>query len=163
MMSSNRGLWLLVIALFVVIVVLLVVLVFMPGRAPTPASVATSTTSAPIPTTTAPAPLSARVSVSSPKENAIVGSVFDVVGQAPGNWFFEAQFPIQVRDAQENVIGRATGSAQGDWMTEKLVAFKATLHVDESYHGPATLILMKDNPSGLPENDDSVEVPIVIN
>jgi len=30
------------------------------------------------------------------------------------------------------------------------------------YTGPATLILIRDNPSGLPEHDDSLPIPIVI-
>lgn len=157
-------LWLfLVIILFIVIVVLSWVLFTTPRNALNPLPVATSTVAEP--TThpgTPPEPLSAHVSMTSPQSGANVGHTFDIAGQAPGQWFFEAQFPIQVRDPQDNIVGRATGSAQGDWMTEKLVAFKAMMRIDDAYHGPATLILMKDNPSGLPENDDSVTIPIVV-
>lgn len=160
---SSKFLGILVVVLFIIILAMLALLIILPGRsAPSPAPAAT-TTPAVSHTPPAPAqPLSARVLVSSPRENATVGQTFSVEGKAPGSWFFEAQFPMQVRDAQDNVIGRATGSAQGEWQTEKLVTFKATMHIDESYHGPATLILMKDNPSGLPENDDSVTVSIVV-
>jgi len=41
------------------------------------------------------------------------------------------------------------------------VPFTAQVTV-EDYSGPATLVLLKDNPSGLPENDDSVSFSVVI-
>ena len=160
-MMRGVRLWWMIIFLLLAIIIVLAWLLFSTPAPSAPAPVATSTpaqTTAPTP----PEPLSARVRITSPKENAPVSHDFDVEGRAPGSWFFEAQFPIQVRDGEDNVLGRATGSAQGDWQTSNLVAFKATMHIDGSYHGPATLILMKDNPSGLPENDDSVEIPIVI-
>ncbi len=88
--------------------------------------------------------------------------MFDVVGQAPGNWYFEASFPVQVRDEEGNVVGRAVAQAQGDWMTTGAVPFTASVTIDAAYHGAANLILLKDNPSGLPEHDDAVEISIVI-
>ncbi len=84
-----------------------------------------------------------------------------MTGEAPGNWFFEASFPIQVRDKGNNKVGQTTGQAQSDWMTTELVPFTAEITVT-GYSGPATLVLLKDNPSGLPENEDSVSIPIVI-
>ena len=122
-------------------------------------SVAT-TTPIPTPTETTP-PLSSKVVVTTPKNGAVVSSTFAVEGQAPGPWYFEASFPIQVRDAGGNVLATTPAQAQGEWMTEALVPFKATLTI-KNYSGPATLILLKDNPSGLPENDDAVSFPIVI-
>jgi hypothetical protein len=49
-------------------------------------------------------------------------------------------------------------------MTEDFVPFKATLNftVDKNiYSRNGALILKKDNPSGLPEYDDALEIPIV--
>ncbi len=108
------------------------------------------------------APLSSQVFVTSPQENAHVGHSFTVAGLAPGPWFFEAQFPIMVRAADGTTIGHATGKAQGEWMTDKQVTFTSIMQLDATYHGAATLVLLKDNPSGLPENDDSVEIPIIV-
>lgn len=125
-------------------------------QVPTP----TPTTSTPEPTLTEP--LSARVSVTQPVSGAEVGGSFTVSGKAPGNWYFEASFPIQVRDAQGNVIARTHATAQSDWMTTELVAFTATVHIEGGYKGPADLILLRDNPSGLPEHDDSTTIPIII-
>jgi len=107
-------------------------------------------------------PLSAHVSITEPVSGGTVGDAFTVSGKAPGNWYFEASFPIQVRDVNGNVIGRSHANAQGDWMTTDLVSFTATINIEGGYKGPATLILLRDNPSGLPENDDSVTIPIII-
>ncbi len=156
------------IALFVVILVLTWLLFTLPM--PGTQLVATSTPEKPVthepvpsnPTPTAPQPLSARVKLTSPQKNTSVGATFLAKGEAPGNWFFEATFPVQVRDKDGNVIGRTHANAQGDWMTTEQVAFTATVNIEGGYTGPATLVLMRDNPSGLPENDDAVEIPITI-
>lgn len=106
-------------------------------------------------------PLNARVVIDAPKSGATVPSTFTVTGKAPGPWYFEASFPVQVRDQDNNKVGQGIATALTDWMTTDDVAFKADITVT-SYKGPATLVLMRDNPSGMPENDDSVEIPIVI-
>jgi hypothetical protein len=153
--------------LFLVILVMVYLLVTLP--APQAPTVATSTPQQPIvqpepkePEPEVPQPLSKRVEVTTPKPNTTVGSTFVVSGKAPGNWYFEADFPIMIRDGEGNVLARTYASAQGDWMTTELVAFTSTIHLDTVYKGPATLILLRNNPSGLPEHDDAVEVPIVI-
>lgn len=156
----------------VVIVLLLAViawlawmLYFQPQPAPLPKEIphATSTIPAASKKPKVPAqPMSARVHVTDPGSGGSVGQTFTVAGEAPGPWFFEATFPIQVRDGDDDVIGHGSANAQGEWTTNKQVAFTASVHLDEPYSGPATLILLKDNPSGLPENDDSVSVPITI-
>ena len=97
-----------------------------------------------------------------PGPGAVVGKEFGVIGQARGPWFFEASFPIEVLDKNGKQLAIGIAQAQGDWMTENFVPFKATLKVPESYIGPATLVLHKDNPSGLPERDASISYPITI-
>ena len=109
-----------------------------------------------------PAALSDRVMVTSPEKGDHVEHSFTVAGLAPGPWFFEAQFPVMVRAADGSVAGRAIATAQGEWMTEKQVTFTASMQIDATYNGKATLVLLKDNPSGLPEHDDAVEIPIVV-
>jgi len=156
-----------IIVLAIIIVVLAWLLWVVPASAPSvPLSqqTATSTTPKPKPTstTTAPAPLHDKVSVTSPAPHSTVGHTITVLGSAPGQWYFEAQFPIKVRDENDNVIGSAPASAQGDWMTTSLVPFKALISIDSKFHGNATIILLKDNPSGLPQNDDSLEIPVVV-
>lgn len=167
-MDTASKIWMgIAMALFVVILVLVWLLFTIP--APNHSAVATSTSvteTKPTPqpeTSAANQPLSARVRVTSPAANTTVGSMFEIKGEAPGNWFFEASFPIQVRDENGTVVARTHASAQGEWMTTDLVQFTSTINIETAYKGPATLILMRDNPSGLPENDDAVEVPITIN
>jgi hypothetical protein len=86
---------------------------------------------------------------------------FTITGEARGTWYFEADFPVEVRDPDGHVVGRGIAQAQGEWMTTNFVPFSAPIVV-ENYSGPATLILHKDNPSGLPEHDDSVSFPITV-
>jgi hypothetical protein len=109
------------------------------------------------------------ITVELPFPGAITGKDFSVIGKARGTWFFEASFPIQVLDKDGNVFVAVPAQAQKDpatgevnWMTENFVPFKADIKIPESYIGPATLILKKDNPSGLPANDASISFPITI-
>ncbi|OGG77405.1 hypothetical protein A3B35_00295 [Candidatus Kaiserbacteria bacterium RIFCSPLOWO2_01_FULL_54_24] len=105
--------------------------------------------------------VSENVKVSSPRPNAVVLKTFTVIGEARGTWYFEASFPIFVIDANGAKVGQGIAQAVENWMTEDFVPFTAQVTV-ENYSGPATLVLLKDNPSGLPENDDSVSFSIVI-
>jgi hypothetical protein len=77
-------------------------------------------------------------------------------------WYFEGSFPVELVDQYGNTIASGFVSSQGEWMTKEFVPFLGTLQFNNYIKGqPGKLILKKDNPSGLPENDDSIEVPIV--
>ncbi len=105
--------------------------------------------------------LSKNVKVFLPPVGGSVRNEFTAVGEARGTWFFEASFPVQVRDSTNNLIGRGIAQAGGEWMTADFVPFTAQVTV-ENYSGPAELVFLKDNPSGLPENSDSVSIPIEV-
>ncbi len=157
---NTRTWWGIIAILFIIIVALAWVLFASPGIVAAPVVTPPTEESGeaePDPSR----PLHERVSVTSPKPGASVQKTFTVMGLAPGNWFFEASFPIQVRDNENSKIGQAIAQAGADWMTTELVPFTATITVS-NYSGPATLVLLRDNPSGLPENDDALEIPIVI-
>src|SRR3989344_2842343 len=109
------------------------------------------------------------IKVELPFPGAVVGKEFSVVGQARGYWFFEASFPVELLDKDGKVLATGIAQAQADpdtgeinWMTENFVRFKADLRVPLSYIGLAALVLHKDNPSGLPENDASMSFPITV-
>ncbi len=102
------------------------------------------------------------IKVELPFPGAVVGKEFSVVGQARGTWFFEASFPVEVLDKDGKSIAVGIAQAQSDWMTENFVPFKADIKVPQNYIGEATLVLKKDNPSGLPEHDASISFPITI-
>lgn len=97
-----------------------------------------------------------------PFPGAVTGKGFSVIGRARGYWFFEASFPITVLDKDGKVLVETYATAQGEWMTEDFVPFKGDVKIPESYIGPATLILRKDNASGLPEHDASISFPFII-
>lgn len=100
--------------------------------------------------------------VESPTPGAVTGKDFLVVGEARGYWYFEASFPVTLLDKDGKVLVQTFATAQDEWMTENFVHYRAEVKVPQSYIGPATLVLKKDNPSGLPENDASISFPIVV-
>ncbi len=97
-----------------------------------------------------------------PFPGAVVGKDFSVIGKARGTWYFEASFPVKVLDKDGNVLAQMPAQAEGGWMTENFVPFKADIKIPETYIGPATLILKNDNPSGDPTRDKSISFPINI-
>lgn len=104
------------------------------------------------------------IRVSNPTPGSVVGKPITVMGEARGTWYFEASFPIEVRDSAGMVI--ATGIGQpvngADWMTENFVPFSTTITIPQGFIGEAVLTLMNDNPSGMVENARSVSFPITI-
>jgi hypothetical protein len=102
------------------------------------------------------------ITIDSPRPNATVSGPIAIKGKARGNWFFEASFPIELKDAKGNVLGQTHAQAQGDWMTENFVDYTATLTFPPQPKGSkGTLYLKKDNPSGDPARDDALIVPVV--
>src|SRR3989338_3269949 len=95
-----------------------------------------------------------------PLPNQQVASPLKVSGKAVGNWYFEASFPIMILDANGEKLGVVPAQAQSGWMTTEFVPFEATLTFDKPTTKTGTLVLMKDNPSGLPEYDNSISIPV---
>jgi hypothetical protein len=96
-----------------------------------------------------------------PRPNDSIKSPLTIRGEARGNWFFEADFPIRLFDGEGREIGTAIATAQEDWMTENFVVFMATLTFETPQTATGLLVLEKDNPSGLSENADRLIVPVV--
>ncbi|MEK7480387.1 MAG: Gmad2 immunoglobulin-like domain-containing protein [Patescibacteria group bacterium] len=151
-MSTRTGI-IVGIVLFFVIIAAGWVLVATPAPAISPTPTPTPPPSGPF--------ISEMVKITSPLAGATVGNTFTVKGEARGQWYFEASFPVQVKDKDNNTVGQGIAQAQGEWMTTEFVPFTANVIVT-NYSGPATLVLLKDNPSGLPENDDAVSIPIIV-
>jgi hypothetical protein len=105
-------------------------------------------------------------------EEPAAGSVVEkspiaLKGVARGYWFFEASFPISLVNWDGLIIAEGYATAESDWMTEEFVPFTATLEFTNPYNPGdpdfmkrGALILQKDNPSGLPEHDDALEIPV---
>ncbi len=107
-----------------------------------------------------PRPVSDMIRVSEPAAGSPVESPLVVTGEARGMWYFEASFPVELVDAKGKIIAVVPAQAQGEWMTENFVPFRATLTFTAQPPGAGTLILRKDNPSGLPEHDAELRVPV---
>lgn len=104
------------------------------------------------------------IQVEMPLPNEAITSRVLVRGKARGNWFFEGSFPVKLVVNGE-VIAQTVAEAQGEWMTNEFVDFKAILDFEDKSSTEARrgdLILEKDNPSGLPENDKSLRIPVII-
>jgi len=110
--------------------------------------------------TTAKETISDQIRVTKPQPNQLVESPLMIEGEARGTWFFEATFPVKLLDANEDVIATYFAQAQGEWMTEDFVLFKAQLIFEKPVTDTGVLILEKDNPSGLTENDANIEIPV---
>lgn len=98
--------------------------------------------------------------LSSPTSGQTIDTPLNIEGSARGNWYFEASFPVELQDANGNLMASTAAQAKGDWMTEDFVPFTATLDFGAPKTEMGFLILKKDNPSGLPENDDQLKVPV---
>jgi len=104
------------------------------------------------------------IRLDNPRPNQIIQSPLTIKGEARGYWFFEASFPVILTNWDGLIIAQGIATAKGEWMTTEFVPFEATLQfiVDRNtYSNRGFLILRKDNPSGLPEHDDALEIPIV--
>ncbi len=100
------------------------------------------------------------IRLASPQAGQLVASPLEVTGEARGTWYFEASFPVKLLDANGTELAAVPAQAQSDWMTKNFVPFKAKLAFQTPATSTGTLVLKKDNPSGLPENDDELRVPV---
>lgn len=94
-------------------------------------------------------------------EKPIISSLVTITGEVPGNWSFEADFPVVLTDWDGKIIAQEPATLQGDWMTTDYVPFTVTLEFETpTVSKNGALILHKDNPSGLPQNVDAIEIPV---
>ncbi|MBI2011095.1 MAG: Gmad2 immunoglobulin-like domain-containing protein [Candidatus Colwellbacteria bacterium] len=107
------------------------------------------------------------IRVDAPRPNQKITSPLTVMGEARGTWFFEASFPVKLVGENGDLIVQSHAEAQADpatgevnWMTEDFVPFQATLEFPKPSTAKGLLILEKDNPSGLPEHADQLEIPV---
>lgn len=98
------------------------------------------------------------IRVSNPTHNQVVSSPLAISGTARGTWYFEATFPVKLLDANGEEIAAHYAQAQGEWMTTEFVPFLSTLVFPTPKTATGTLVLAKDNPSGLPQNDDEIRI-----
>jgi hypothetical protein len=114
-----------------------------------------------------PAQKEGKILVSSPlPESTLSNSPITIKGKAVGNWFFEASAPVEIVNWDGLIIGQGyvTVDEGYDWMTTDMVPFTGTISYDATQLGPykyGWIIMKKDNPSGEPQFDDSLEFKIL--
>ncbi|MDB4977866.1 MAG: hypothetical protein JWM56_52 [Candidatus Peribacteria bacterium] len=94
-----------------------------------------------------------------PLPGSIVQSPLVVRGEAQGSWYFEASFPIRLLDSHGVELASVPAKAQGDWMTADYVPFLASISFAATTD-TGSLVLDKDNPSGLPQNAGTLVIPV---
>lgn len=102
------------------------------------------------------------IRVLSPQPYETLSSPIIITGEARGNWFFEATFPIKLINEKGETLIQHYAEAQGEWMTENFVPFKAQLNFKIDKSQKAFLVLVKSNPSALPKNDDEIRIPVIL-
>ncbi len=100
------------------------------------------------------------IQISSPRPNEVVTSPLMITGEARGSWYFEATFPFQLVD--DNGLTLATGfaTATGEWMTEEFVPFSGEIAFATPTTPTGKLLINNANPSGLPENEKELIIPV---
>lgn len=98
--------------------------------------------------------------VQSPMAFEKISSPVNVKGKARGTWFFEASFPVRLVDENGKELAIVPAQAKTDWMTTDFVEFEAELYFSTPTTQKGYLVFEKDNPSGLPEYNDQLKVPI---
>jgi len=108
------------------------------------------------------------IQVTAPQSAQTISSPLQLAGQATGPWYFEASAPVELRDWQGNVIAQSYITAQGDWMVTNFVAFTGDITFTSPYTAgdpiaqqQGTLVFKKSNPSGEPQFDDELIVPVL--
>lgn len=100
------------------------------------------------------------VIVDIPARGDVVTSPLTIKGRARGNWFFEATLPIELRDQTGKVLYQGPYMTSENWMTTDYVNIETTINFPTPTTEFGNLIIRKDNPSGLPENDAEFVVPL---
>ncbi|PSO45919.1 MAG: hypothetical protein BRC25_00435 [Parcubacteria group bacterium SW_6_46_9] len=105
------------------------------------------------------------ISVASPTPDQVISSPLEISGQARGQWLFEANAPVELESQDGQTIAEDTITAESPWMTEDFVPFSGVLEFSRpenagSQSARGLLIIRRDNPSGQPEHDMAVKIPV---
>lgn len=95
-----------------------------------------------------------------PRSNVLVSSPLNIFGKARGQWYFEGSFTAELFDAKDALLGTSVIQAQGEWMTNEFVPFASSLAFTQPGTQTGKLVLKNANPSGLPENDKQLIIPV---
>ena len=98
--------------------------------------------------------------LATPLAGAPLRSPLHLEGRARGSWYFEASFPVYLLDATGDTIAAGPAHAIGKWMTADFVPFEVTLTFPAAGSDSGTLVLAKDDPSGLRSLSAELRIPV---
>ena len=103
------------------------------------------------------------VDITSPISWTPISSPVTIIWEMSGYWFFEATAPVQIVDSDDIQLWEWYVTTQGERMTGWLVAFSWSVMFSLSWTTATTwsVILRRNNVSGLSENDAYVAIPVV--
>ena len=78
-------------------------------------------------------------------------------------WFFEATFPIQLIDENNEIVENTQATADGEWTADGFVEFSAKVYCQVSDLSGYKLKFMADNAAGVLELDDSIIIELYFN
>ncbi|MEI8174761.1 MAG: hypothetical protein WCG28_02300 [bacterium] len=94
--------------------------------------------------------------------NTKVHGVVSYRGIIKGGYFFEGNILINILDLNKKVLKASNGIAKSDWMTSGEVNFEGNIDFTNLPKGSVYFEIHNDNASGLPSNDKSILIPIII-
>jgi len=94
--------------------------------------------------------------------NSKIHDIVNYEGSVKGGYFFEANILINILDKDQNVLRQSNAISTTEWMTAEPVSFAGSLDLTGLPLGLAYIEIHNNNASGLPENDKSILIPIVI-
>jgi hypothetical protein len=111
--------------------------------------------------TITPTPSSSPVVILSPNLSLPLESPQKIIGLIDKSWVFEAAFPIELFNSQNKNLFQGQASAP-DWLENsgKFTQFSATLNFSTTDKS-GFLKIKNDNPSALPQNDKSIQIPVI--
>ncbi|MBL3658152.1 Gmad2 immunoglobulin-like domain-containing protein [Fulvivirga sediminis] len=101
------------------------------------------------------------IQVDWPQPNDTISSPITIKGKARGDWYFEGNFPVVLKNEDQKVLSEKPAKAKAKWMTKKWVPFEITIDYDKPNRNQGFLVLKKANASGKPENDRNLSIPVV--
>ncbi len=102
-----------------------------------------------------------QILVSLPRPNQKVLSPITVKGNARGTWFFEGKMKAILYDSSNKHLADIVLTAKSEWMTEEFVPFSGTAVFSRPENPRGRLVIQNDNPSGMPENQKELVIPVV--
>lgn len=107
-----------------------------------------------------PDPGQPEISLKNLTDNQPIANGLVVEGEVKGNWFFEASFPVEIYDANDQKLATVLAGTKENWMTSENISFFVRLEFPKPATERGYVVFKRDNPSGLPVHDREFKVQV---